>query len=288
MKIIVMGASGMLGHLLYSEFKKNHQVWGTVRDKAWTPELLTGYGIENLIKIEELIAEKKPDIVINCIGAIKQHKQHKENKDKIFSLEVNSLWPHRLAEICERHGAKMIHFSTDCVFSGNKGNYVESDLADSRDTYGLSKFIGEVDYPHTLTLRTSIIGHELNSHVSLIDWFMSQKNECRGFTHAIFTGFPTIVVARFLEDEIFRKFISGVYHFSSEPINKYELLKLVAEVYGKKINIVPSSELKIDRSLNSDRLRTELNWKPESWPSMIKAMHEHFMNSGLYKNKQIN
>lgn len=279
-----MGASGMLGHVLYSELKKSHKVWGTVRAKKWHPDLLEGYDVDDLAKVEKLINDIKPDFVINCIGIIKQLKA---SKDKVISLEVNSLWPHRLAEICERHNSKMIHFSTDCVFSGNKGNYQEGDLADARDTYGLSKFMGEVDYPHTLTLRTSIIGHELNSHVSLIDWFMSQKNECKGFTQAIYTGFPTIVVARFLNDIIFKKFTSGVYHFSSESINKYELLKLVADVYGKKINIVPSDEIKIDRSLNSDRLRTQLNWKPESWPSMVKSMHEHFISSDLY-NKEIN
>lgn len=274
-----MGASGMLGHVLYSELKKSHKVWGTVRSKKWHPDLLEGYDVDDLAKVEKLINDIKPDFVINCIGIIKQLKA---SKDKIISLEVNSLWPHRLAEICERHNTKMIHFSTDCVFSGNKGNYQEGDLADARDTYGLSKFMGEVDYPHTLTLRTSIIGHELNSQVSLVDWFMSQSGECKGFTHAIYSGFPTVVVARFLNDVIFKKFISGVYHFSSESINKYELLKLVADVYGKKINIVPSDEIKIDRSLNSDRLRSELNWKPESWPSMVKSMHEHYKNSGLY------
>lgn len=284
MKIIIFGASGMLGHILYSELKKNHEVFGTVRSRKWHPGLLEGYDVDDLPKIEKLVGEIKPDFVINCIGIIKQLKA---SKDKVISLEVNSLWPHRLAEICERHNAKMIHFSTDCVFSGVKGNYLESDLADARDTYGLSKFMGEVDYPHTLTLRTSIIGHELNSQVSLVNWFMSQKSECKGYRKAIYSGFPTIVVARFLNDVIFKKFISGIYHFSSEPINKYDLLKLIAEVYGKRINILPSDELKIDRSLNSDRLRSELGWKPESWPSMIKTMHEHFISSGLYKNKQI-
>lgn len=282
-KVLILGANGMLGHVLYSELKKNHEVWGTVRSKKWHPDLLEGYNVDNLPKIDKLIAEFKPDFVINCIGIIKQIKA---SKDKITSLEVNSLWPHRLAEICERYGAKMIHFSTDCVFSGNKGDYSESDLADARDIYGLSKYMGEVDYSHTLTLRTSIIGHELESSVSLIDWFMSQGAECKGFTHAIYSGFPTIVVAHFLNDVIFKKFISGVYHFSSEPINKYELLKLVAQIYEKKINILPSDELKIDRSLNSNRLRSELSWSPETWTSMINSMHDHFINSGLYANKK--
>lgn len=273
MKILVMGASGMLGHLLYKELKKNHQTWGTVRDKKWHPDLLDGYDVYDLPKIEKLINEIKPDYVINCIGIIKQLKA---SEDKIIAIEINSLWPHKLAAICERKNTKMIHFSTDCVFAGTKGNYLESDFADARDTYGLTKFMGEVDYPHTLTLRTSIIGHELNSKLSLVDWFLSQKDECKGFTKAIFSGFPTIVMAQFLEKYILNNFISGIYNFSSEPINKYDLLKLVAEEYKKDIKINPSVELVIDRSLNSDKLRKITGFIPPSWPVMIKEMYKHY------------
>lgn len=266
----------MLGHLLYSELKKNHQTWGTVRNKKWDKDLLDGYDIDDLEKVENLINSKKPDFVINCIGIIKQLKA---SEDKIISLEVNSLWPHKLASICERHNAKMIHFSTDCVFAGIKGNYLESDVADARDTYGLTKYMGEVDYPHTLTLRTSIIGHELISKISLVDWFLSQDRECKGFSKAIFSGFPTIVMARFLENHVFKKFVSGVYNFSSEPINKYELLKLIAKEYHKDIKINPSEELIIDRSLNSDKLRKITGFTPPSWPEMIKEMHSHYTES---------
>ncbi len=284
MKILILGAGGMLGHSLFKELSKRHQVWGTVRNNAWSANLFQDCDVNNLDKIESLISNLKPDFVINCIGIIKQLKA---SSDKIASLEINSLWPHRLAELCDKNKSRMIHFSTDCVFAGSKGNYEESDLADARDTYGLSKFMGEVDYPHTLTLRTSIIGHELNSNVSLIDWFLSQKKECKGYTKAIYSGFPTVVVAQFLNDYIFKKFISGVYHFSSDPINKYDLLKLVATEYKKDIQIIPSEDVIIDRSLNSDRLRKELNFKPLPWPDMIKLMHTQYTELGLYKNKEI-
>lgn len=280
MKIIVMGASGMLGHLLYSELRKKHHVWGTVRNNKWHGDLLEGVDVYNLQKIEQLINEKKPDYVINCIGIIKQLKA---SEDKIISLEVNSLWPHKLAAICERQGAKMIHFATDCVFSGNKGSYLETDLADARDIYGLSKYMGEVDYPHTLTLRTSIIGHELNSKVSLVDWFLSQEKQCKGFTRARFSGFPTIVMSRFLQDYVLENFFSGIYHFSSEAINKHDLLEIVAKEYQKNINIIASEELVIDRSLNSNKLRNLTGFKPRPWPEMVKDMHEHYLESGLYK-----
>ena len=273
----------MLGHVLFSELKKNHQVWGTVRSQKWHPDLLTGYDVRDLLKVEKLISEIKPDFVINCVGIIKQLKV---SNDKVKSIEQNALWPHRLAEICERYNSKMIQFSTDCVFSGNKGNYIESDLADARDTYGLSKYMGEVDYAHALTFRTSIIGHELNSCVALVEWFMSQKNECTGFDHAIYSGFPTIVIDRFINDVILENFINGIYHLSSDPINKFDLLKLITEKYEKKITITPSDKVQIDRSLNSDRLRSKLNWKPESWKTMISIMHEHYLSSGHYNLKK--
>ncbi len=241
--------------------------------------MLEGYDVFNLDKVEKLIESIKPDFVINCIGIIKQLRA---SEDKIIPLEVNSLWPHRLAAICERHKVKMIHFSTDCVFSGNKGNYLENDLADARDIYGLSKLMGEVDYPHTLTLRTSIIGHELNSKVSLVDWFLSQKNQCKGYSKAVFSGFPTIVMSRFIEKYVLNNFFSGIYHFSSHPINKYELLKLVAKEYEKEIEINSSEELVIDRSLDSEKLKTLTSFQPDSWPVMIKEMHQYYLESSLY------
>ena len=275
----------MLGHSLFEELSKNHDVYGVVRSSSKNPKIFSKISSGELSKISKIIEDTKPDFVINCIGIIKQLK---ESKDKIQSIEVNSLWPHQLADICERQSTKMIHFSTDCVFTGSKGNYVETDFADARDTYGLSKFIGEVDYRHTLTLRTSIIGHELNSNVSLIDWFLSQSNECKGFTKAIYSGFPTVEVARFLNDYVFKNFVSGVHHFSSEPISKYDLLKIVAKVYGKDIKIVPSEDLKIDRSLNSDILRGVTGFKPKPWVELVQSMHRQFLeNYDLYKNKGI-
>lgn len=285
MKILIFGTTGMLGHSLFEELSKNHDVYGAIRSTSKNAKVFSNLNTSETSKISALIEDLKPNIVINCIGIIKQLK---ESKDKIQSIEVNSLWPHQLAEICAKHNSKMIHFSTDCVFTGLKGNYLETDLADARDTYGLSKFMGEVDYPHTLTLRTSIIGHELNSNVSLIDWFLSQKNECKGFTKAIYSGFPTVEVARFLNDYVLKNFVSGVHHFSSDPISKYDLLKIVAKVYGKDIKIVPSEDLKIDRSMNSDILRNLTGFKPKPWDELVQSMHGQFLeNYDLYKNKGI-
>lgn len=284
MKILIFGASGMLGHTLYLELKKYHDVIGVCRSKRWSPDLVPGVDISNFEQVNELIQKHKPDYILNAVGIIKQLDA---SKDKLQSIEINSYWPHKLCELAKKNNARVIHFSTDCVFSGDKGNYTEEDLTDSRDTYGLTKLLGEVEYEHSLTLRTSIIGHELESKVSLIDWFLSQSSECKGYTKAIYSGFPTITVARFLNEHIFKSWVSGLYHFSSVPISKFDLLQLVAEVYNKEIKIIPSEDLKIDRSLNSDRLRQKLNYNPPRWNELVGEMRAFYKeNELLYKDKK--
>lgn len=277
MKILIIGANGMLGHSLFRHFKKNHEVLGLARSKSWNEEILSGYDISEEEKIENKISEFRPDCVLNCVGIIKQLK---ESKDYETSIKANALWPHILAGICSKYGSKMIHFSTDCVFTGKDGNYDENSHTDARDLYGLSKFLGEVSYDHTMTLRTSIIGHEISTHVSLIDWFLNQDKECKGFTKAIYSGFPTNSVGRIIEEYIFPKFLageySGLYHMSSNPISKYDLLKIVAKVYGKDIEINAFDDFEIDRSLNSDRFRKDFNYTPESWEFLIEEMNELF------------
>ena len=291
MKLLILGAGGMLGHVLFSELKKYHQVWGTVRTNPWSPEIFEGYNITSqkadLEKLESLVAKLRPDVVINCIGIIKQLK---ESKDSVASIEVNSLVPHLISRISKNQKSKFIHFSTDCVFEGAKGNYRESDVADARDLYGLTKYMGEVADPHCFTFRTSIIGHELNSNLSLIDWFLAQKDKCSGYHKAIYTGFPTVEIAKVLDEKILPALVKGdifgVYQLSSEPINKLELLKLVSQIYGKRIEITPSEKIIVDRSLNSDLFRAKLHFEPRTWPEMILSMYEHFIKSGFYKNKE--
>ncbi|MFG1592809.1 dTDP-4-dehydrorhamnose reductase family protein [Halobacteriovorax sp. CON-3] len=278
MKILIIGANGMLGQSLFRYFSKKFEVLGISRGKAWHQDIKSGYDVENTQLIENLFNDFNPDLVFNCVGIIKQLKESKDNEVSIFT---NALWPHRLASICSKYNSKMIHFSTDCVFTGREGNYTEDSVADSRDLYGLSKYLGEVAYDHTLTIRTSIIGHEIKSNVSLIDWFLSQENECKGFSKAIYSGFPTNSLARVIDIVILPRFmkgdVSGLYHVSSDPINKYDLLKIVAEVYKKEINIIPYDDFVLDRSLNSDRFRKEFNYQPESWKDLIKEMHTLYL-----------
>jgi dTDP-4-dehydrorhamnose reductase len=278
----------MLGYSLFSNLsdKPGLDVYGTVRNIEGKEALFTktskklfrGVEVNSIANVEDVIADVKPNIVINCIGLIKQHGISKQHVD---AVSINSLLPHQIAAICDHYDAKFIHFSTDCVFLGEKGDYLESDMPDAQDLYGKSKCLGEVDYSPHLTLRTSIIGHELSSSVSLVDWFLSQNGTTNGFSKAVFSGLPTCVIATILAENILPVIsstneLTGVYHLSVEPIDKYSLLQLVSSIYSKDIEIVESTELTIDRSLNSDRLRKVINLQIPSWGSLITDMHTDY------------
>lgn len=285
MKIIIIGVTGMLGYSLFKNMTdfSHLDVYGTVRSLKGKEKFFVG--IENkLIKgvdateistIEKAIRKVKPDVVINCIGLIKQHSISKQHID---SITINGLLPHQLANLCNKYSCKLIHFSTDCVFDGSKGMYTEEDLADASDLYGKSKSIGEVDYAPHLTIRTSIIGHELSTNVSLVDWFLSQDSTVLGFSGAIFSGLPTCVISQLLVSKILPdKNITGLYHLSAEPINKMNLLTIIARIYENGIKVIESAELKIDRSLNSVKLRNLLDLEIPSWDKLILDMHEDFV-----------
>jgi len=288
MKVLIIGATGMLGYSLFSNLSDNSEldVYGTVRNLAGkeafftntSDKLFKGVEVNNIASVEEVIANVKPNVVINCIGLIKQHGISKQHVD---AVSINSLLPHQIAAICDRYDAKFIHFSTDCIFSGHKGDYLESDLPEAQDLYGKTKCLGEVDYAPHLTLRTSIIGHELSSNVSLIDWFLSQSGTTKGFSKAVFSGLPTCVIGKILAENILpiissTNELTGLYHLSVEPIDKYSLLQLVASIYRKEIEIVASTELTIDRSLNSDRLRKVINFQVPSWESLVTDMYTDY------------
>jgi dTDP-4-dehydrorhamnose reductase len=282
-KVLVIGASGMIGSTVLrvlSEHKK-WEVFGSVRDasvKRFFPatigeRLLAGIDVEQPDSLVKVLDQIRPDVVVNCAGLTK-HKS--EAEDPLISIPINTLMPHRLAGLCKLVGARLIHVSTDCVFSGEKGNYSEDDFADARDVYGKSKALGEVDYPHAITLRTSTIGHELQSTYGLLDWFLSQEGRCKGYTRAVFSGLPTVVFAQVVRDVVIpRTELSGLYHVAAQPIDKFSLLKLIAEVYGKTIDIMPDDKLVIDRSLDAKRFQSATGYIAPAWPELIKLMHTY-------------
>lgn len=284
LRVLVFGATGMLGATLFRAFSEDPtlEAFGTIRSASgaqhFEPELRDAL-IPNIdLKGENgplaAFSIAKPDIVVNCVGIIKQLPNA---NDHLESLAINSSLPHRLAKYSSIAGARLIHFSTDCVYSGKGGQYKEEDFPDAYDLYGRTKYLGEVDYENAITLRTSIIGHELASAMSLVDWFLSQSGEVKGFRKAIFSGLPTIEVARVIRECVIpNPELRGLFHLSVDPINKYDLLRLIAETYGKNISIVPDDQLAIDRSLNSNRFKTATGFAPRPWPDLIKAMHEDY------------
>ncbi len=286
-RVLVLGATGMLGSTIFRIFSDDDsfETYGTIRNLEglthFTPEqhekILTNVSVNGEADIVRAFSASQPDIVINCIGIIKQLPGA---NDHLESLAINSVLPHRLANYCAMVGARLIHFSTDCVFSGATGQYVESDHADAYDLYGRTKYLGEVDYANAITLRTSIIGHELSSAHSLIDWFLSQSGEVRGFSRAIFSGLPTVEVAKVLRDFVIPNAqLRGLYHLSVDPISKLNLLQLVANTYEKKITIMPDDKVVIDRSLNSDKFRNATGFAPKSWTQLVKEMQHDFQSS---------
>ncbi len=283
MKILVLGASGMLGNAMVRVLSEQSdwQVHGTIRSESSkrffrtdiAECLLLGVDVEHHDSLSQAFIRIRPDVVINCVGLIKQLA---DAEDPLQAIPINSLLPHRLARLCELSGARLVHMSTDCVFAGDKGGYRESDPSDATDLYGRSKFLGEVAYPHTVTLRTSIIGHELQSAHGLVGWFLSQQGRCNGYTKAIFSGLPTVALAQVVRDVVIpRPDLFGVYHIAAQPISKYDLLKLIADIYGKTIEIMPSDKLAIDRSLNAERFRTATGYVVPSWLELIKLMHSY-------------
>ena len=281
-KVLVLGVSGMLGNAALRVFteRDDYSVMGSARSAGvlrllpptLQEQVVCGVDVENTDSLMRLFTLTRPDVVINCIGLIKQLA---EADDPLAVIPINAMLPHRLARLCDVAGARLIHMSTDCVFAGTRGMYREQDVSDAYDLYGRSKYLGEVDCPHAVTLRTSIIGHELSTTHGLLGWFLAQQAPVKGYSRAIFSGLPTVELARVMRDFVVpNPELRGLYHVSAEPINKYELLKLVAQVYGKSINITPDDKLVIDRSLDSSRFREITGYQPPAWPELVRRMRE--------------
>lgn len=280
-RVLVLGASGMLGNAVIDVFNHDasYTVWGTLRSASalryftekQRTRLLVGVDVLDQDALVRVLDMVRPDVIINCVGLIKQLA---DAKDPLSTLPVNAMFPHRLARLCGLAGIRMIHVSTDCVFSGRKGLYTENDPSDAEDLYGKSKFIGELhDLKHAITLRTSIIGHELNTNFALVDWFLSQTGEIKGYAKAIFSGLPTVELATVIKDYVLpRPELHGLYHVAAAPIAKLELLRLIADQYKKTINIVSDDGLVLDRSLNCERFRQATGYVAPAWPKLIERM----------------
>jgi dTDP-4-dehydrorhamnose reductase len=279
-RILVLGASGMLGHKLASRLGAEFAVAGTIRDRqpsAVLRRMVPGIRIYPNVNAEDTealraaMADWAAEVVVNCIGIVKQAKAGSE---PVPSIGVNALLPHQLYGLAAERGARLIHFSTDCVFSGRRGPYVESDIPDADDLYGRTKLLGEVCEPGALTLRTSLVGRELNGHRGLIAWFLRQRaGRVRGWPNALFSGLTT-PAASDLVARIIRSHpdLDGVWHASAEAISKHDLLHLVNRAYRLGIEIERDDTVAIDRRLDSTQLRSRTGWRPPPWNDMIATM----------------
>lgn len=284
MRVLILGASGMLGHKVWQHFAKRFDAYATVRQSPTSYErfgifdssrCLGHVSAENFDSVIRAMEQVHPDAVVNCIGIVKQDAAA---KDAVSSIAVNALFPHRLAHLCRASRARLVHLSTDCVFSGQAGNYNEAAHADAIDLYGRTKLLGEVDYDNCLTLRTSMIGRELQGSHGLIEWFLGEAaagRRVRGFKRAVFSGLTTIALAELIADLLVNHpDVSGVWHVAADPINKFDLLSLVRNVYGLDVKIEPDESFVCDRSLDASRFRAATGFAPPSWPEMIAQMHQ--------------
>jgi dTDP-4-dehydrorhamnose reductase len=282
LKVLVLGAGGMIGNSIMKVLsaKDSWEVFGTIRNERiksfFSPRLsknlISNFDIFSEGALENIIDIVRPNVVVNCIGITKHLPQ---SKDPLILIPINALFPHKLAILCKLVGARLIHISTDCVFSGAKGAYRESDYPDASDLYGRSKSLGEIMDSHAVTIRTSTIGHELESQNGLLEWFLAQEDECSGYSHAIFSGLPTVVLSEIIRDIVIPNTkLSGLYHVGASPITKLELLEIIAQVYKRSIRIKEDGNLSLNRSLDCDRFYLSTGYIAPSWPDLIKRMYE--------------
>lgn len=281
MKILVLGENGMLGSQLMKTLSKNHEVYGTSSEKGYHIN-----SIHDVKKFETIIREFRPNIVINCIGIIKQKESTPEEQ-----ILINALFPQVLVKICSFYCIKLIHVSTDCVFSGTKGDYHYTDFTDATDVYGMTKALGEINNNEHLTIRTSIIGHEKSTKYGLLEWFLYSEGKVSGYSNVWYSGVTTLELAKFIDSYVLKNNIIGLIHFTGPKINKLDLLNIVKKVYDKEIEIEKNEEIKIDKSLqkmNSFKFATSdytcdvnyeirpmfFKYETPSWEQMLRELRE--------------
>lgn len=282
LRVLVLGAAGMLGHTLLRYFttRPGLIVSGAVR-RARPPagfpsippeKLYPNIDVGDEAALRAVLEHSRAQVVINCAGLVKQRP---ESHDAEQAVRTNALAPHLLSRLSAEHGARLIHFSTDCVFNGRRGLYREDDAPDCEDLYGRSKLLGEVVGTHALTLRTSMIGPELSAGSGLLSWFLSRSGPVPGYRRAVFSGLPTVELARVLDEFVLPDpALHGLYHVGAEPISKYELLELVRTAYDSPAVPVPDDATVIDRSLDSSRFRARTGYTPPDWPTLVHRMKE--------------
>jgi dTDP-4-dehydrorhamnose reductase len=282
-RILVLGGTGMLGHKMFQRLRKRFpETYCTIRgslddypirniDIFHSGHVLEHCDFTDLTELERFLADRRHGVVVNCVGMIKHRPA---SKDAVTSILTNALLPHQLSEICRRWDARLIHFSTDCVFSGNRGCYREDDITDATDLYGRTKSLGEVISGNALTLRTSIIGRELIHSQSLLEWFLTQNHQrVSGFRRALFSGLTTNRLADLVGDLVERHpNLCGLYQVASQTISKFDLLCLLRDAYELEIEIFPDDEFFCDRSLRGDKFEAVTGYVSPHWRDLTAQL----------------
>ena len=284
MKILVLGASGLLGNALYRHLQKNqkYQCYGSIRTHSvrhYFPSsardnLINVADLTDFASIEQLVADLRPNTIINCLCA---PKTDMNSLDKI--IPILSLVPQYLKCLCDKYSARLIHISTNAVFDGARGNYKESEIPDSCSLYGIAKILGEVSGVNVVTIRSSFIGHSLPSSrgSDLLSWLMRNKDKnCAGYTRCIFNGLTNIELAKIIEKYFLDTRLSGIYHVAGHSISKYSLLELINSRYSLNVKIHQDCTVVSDSTLDTSLFLRETGYKPPSWSSLINELHFDF------------
>lgn len=280
MRALVLGGAGMLGHRLWRELHARMETFVSIRRPyshyaglAWFDErrVIDRVDATHDEDLERAFRVAQPNVVVNAIGIVKQRR---EAENAVEAITVNSLLPHRVAARCAATGARLIHLGTDCVFAGTRGAYNEGDTPDARDLYGRSKLLGEVDRAGCLTLRTSMIGREIETARGLVEWFLAHRGETvSGFTRARFSGLTTLELARVIADLIERfPDLSGIWHVAGEPISKFDLLTMVNDAFRTGSTVRPDDSFVCDRTLDARRFQNATGYRPPTWAAMVAEL----------------
>lgn len=268
----------MLGHMIVRILSAQHDVYGTssarnddapsfskvLPKENWVDQL----DVANWLAVEAIISKIQPDVIINCIGVVKQKLNSRNISDAIY---LNSLIPHKLAQFCESAAIRFIHISTDCVFEGTPGIKLLSDTPNATDVYGTTKRLGEVNSDKALTLRTGFVGRQLSGSEGLFEWVRAQKGKkITGFRNAIYSGLTTMALARVIQQVIeFNELLSGLYQVASEPISKFDLITHLNVLWDLGLTVTPDTTFVCDRSLDGSCFSDVTNITIPSWEEML-------------------
>jgi dTDP-4-dehydrorhamnose reductase len=285
MRLLILGGTGMLGHNLWKYFSGRYpDTYTTIRQSCKSYEtggifnsnrVIDSVDASDFLELKGVMKCIQPDFILNCIGVTKRRE---EVSEAIRTITLNALLPHKLGEWGKNNSAKVINFSTDCVFDGVHGNYTEKSPTNATDLYGKTKALGEIQGNNALTLRSSFIGTELVAGTELLEWFLSQIGIVQGFKNAIYSGFTTLELSRIVENIVVHyPEVNGIYNISSDPISKFDLLMLIRDKMLLDVDIIPNETFRCNRSLDSTKFRKEFNYTPPTWGAMIDELSKHIL-----------